>query len=298
MSTPPTYPVQDVLIADIVFDDRTQSRETMDAEAVDSLIESITAAGTGYPDWHLPIVLFEDGEKFAIGDGWHRIEAARQLGRTIIVAQVRPGGLSAAREFAIGANATNGLLRTKADKRRAVQMALDDHPEKSNRQLAKLANVCRSMVDDEVKRRKTAAAKAKGVAVNATPPTGGKGAAGRASETVEAATPEADRTTRQVSKLTNDAPDTTHPEAAPDRPERGSVRTIAPPRETAQRFLQAAIVNKITDTIEDIDRGTPGGWKHCKAAFEHEDALLKLIGQVRDHGPQSAAGEPVDSKPF
>ena len=71
-----------------------------------------------------PIVVFHDGCDFWIGDGFHRIEAARKIGRETIVAEIRRGSTRDAILHAVGANAVHGLRRTQADKRRAVEVLL------------------------------------------------------------------------------------------------------------------------------------------------------------------------------
>ena len=60
------------------------------------------------------------------GDGRLGLLADRQLGRTEIKADVRPGGRREALLHAIGANADHGCRRTDADKRKAVLLLLDD----------------------------------------------------------------------------------------------------------------------------------------------------------------------------
>jgi uncharacterized ParB-like nuclease family protein len=73
-----------------------------------------------------PIVLFHDGSEHWPGDGYHRIAAARRIGRETIRAEVRNGTRREAILYAVGANANHGLRRTTADKRRAVETMLHD----------------------------------------------------------------------------------------------------------------------------------------------------------------------------
>lgn len=73
-----------------------------------------------------PVVVFRDGDNYFAGDGFHRIAAARKLGRDAIAADVRQGTLRDAILHAAGANATHGLRRTNADKRKAVSALLTD----------------------------------------------------------------------------------------------------------------------------------------------------------------------------
>ncbi|MGO6789200.1 hypothetical protein ACCS70_28515 [Rhizobium ruizarguesonis] len=79
-------------------------------------------AGAEFP----AVILFFDGEGYWPGDGFHRIEASRTLGRETINAEVRAGGKRDAMLEAVGANANHGLRRTSADKRRSVLAMLRD----------------------------------------------------------------------------------------------------------------------------------------------------------------------------
>jgi ParB-like nuclease domain len=90
-----------------------------------------------------PVVVYHDGEVYWLGDGFHRVEAARKIDRQEIEAEIRGGTARDAILHGIGANATHGLRRTQADKRRAVEKLLID-PEWaawSDRKIAHLAKV-------------------------------------------------------------------------------------------------------------------------------------------------------------
>jgi ParB-like nuclease domain len=90
-----------------------------------------------------PIVLYHDGADYWLADGFHRVAAAREIGCEEIVAEIREGTRRDAILHGIGANATHGLRRTQADKRRAVERLLTD-PEWaawSDRKIAELARV-------------------------------------------------------------------------------------------------------------------------------------------------------------
>lgn len=95
--------------------------------------------GTTFP----PVIVYFDGADHWLGDGYHRVEAARKIKRTTITAEVREGTQRDALLLGIGANATHGLRRTQADKRRAVKRLLGDAEwsKWSDRQIAKVAKV-------------------------------------------------------------------------------------------------------------------------------------------------------------
>lgn len=127
----------------IEFDTRTQTRAVIDDAAVSAYAEAM-AGGREFP----PVTLFLDGptRRHFIGDGWHRLLAARRLNVPSFPANVENGGLPAAVKHALGANATHGLPRTNADKRKAVELALRTYPTVSDREIAKLCAVAHSFV--------------------------------------------------------------------------------------------------------------------------------------------------------
>jgi hypothetical protein len=90
-----------------------------------------------------PILLFDDGKGLWLADGFHRFEAKRKIEHDTIVAEIRKGTRRDAILHGIGANATHGLRRSQADKRRAVERLLKD-PEWarwSDRKIAEAAKV-------------------------------------------------------------------------------------------------------------------------------------------------------------
>ncbi len=58
------------------------------------------------------------------------------------------GGRKDALQYALGANAANGLRRSNADKRRCVEIALAEFGDLSSRQVAIMCGVSNHMVDD------------------------------------------------------------------------------------------------------------------------------------------------------
>lgn len=132
----------------IRIDGETQSRVKLNQGAVSEYAEALQD-GAKMP----PIDVFHDGSDYWLGDGFHRYHAHRTAGIGTIPVNVHTGTARDARLHAIGANATHGLQRTAADKRRAVEMLLDDEEwsSKSDRQIAEKAKV--STVRQEDHRR-------------------------------------------------------------------------------------------------------------------------------------------------
>jgi hypothetical protein len=87
------------------------------------------------------VTLFFDGETYHIGDGFHRVEAARKIKRQTILADVQKGNQRDAKLRAMGANASHGLRRTNEDKRNAVETILRD-PEWSKWPARQIAEAC------------------------------------------------------------------------------------------------------------------------------------------------------------
>jgi hypothetical protein len=134
-----TYAIKLALIS---RDTSIQCRATLNVETITEYCERMKA-GDRFP----PVVLFGTPGESWIGDGWHRVMAAENAGLKTIRAEVRRGHRSDALKFALGANAVNGLRRTNADKRRCVEIALEEFPNLSSRAVAKMCGVGHEMVD-------------------------------------------------------------------------------------------------------------------------------------------------------
>ncbi|GAB3362701.1 MULTISPECIES: ParB N-terminal domain-containing protein [Giesbergeria] len=122
----------------IRIDGNTQSRVELDQAVVAEYAEAM-AEGAQFP----PLIVFFDGAHRWLGDGFHRYFGARKAGLVQMVAEVRSGTQQDAQLFSFGVNASHGLRRTNADKRKAVTGALQ-HPvscQWSDRQIAKHCGV-------------------------------------------------------------------------------------------------------------------------------------------------------------
>lgn len=117
----------------------TQARVTTSDEAIASYADEMEQ-GTVFP----PIIVYFDGATHWLADGFHRYLAAKRLERSAISAEVHDGGRSDALRHALGANATNGVYRTNADKRNAVEIALEEWPDRAN---PVLADICKVSVE-------------------------------------------------------------------------------------------------------------------------------------------------------
>lgn len=114
------------MLADLQLDSIRTDGGTQPRSALDPSTVAEYASALEHGDTFPPVVVFSDDARLWLADGFHRVAAARQLGRESIAADVRQGTRHDAFRFSLGANATHGLRRTRADKRRAVDAALAD----------------------------------------------------------------------------------------------------------------------------------------------------------------------------
>jgi len=111
----------------------TQARVQLNNKTVKDYTDLLrTCLEEGAPWPFPPVEVIREGSEWNtvwnyLTDGFHRIEAARLANwPRPIPALVRPGTQRDAVLAAVGSNATHGLRRTNADKRRAVTMLLQD----------------------------------------------------------------------------------------------------------------------------------------------------------------------------
>jgi hypothetical protein len=145
----------EVPLADLVVDAGTQARVRTDPELVSAYRQEM-AGSAAFP----ALDVFDAGGRLLLVDGFHRLEAARQLGRATLPARIFSGEEREAILYALGANAqndTSGARRTNADKRYAVVRATELMPDASHSEIARLVVVSHTYVRNV--RRELAAAK-------------------------------------------------------------------------------------------------------------------------------------------
>jgi len=121
----------------ITVDDSLQVREFIDLTTVDSYRVLMKSNG---PLGSLDVFSTGNG-KFLLANGWHRLEAAEQLGWKEIDCEVHTGDKRDAQLFAIRANTYHGRHLTREERRRAVRTLLED-PEWFQWSNAKIARHC------------------------------------------------------------------------------------------------------------------------------------------------------------
>ncbi len=130
-------------LSQIRTDGGTQPREYLNELVLEEYVEAM-AEGAAFP----PVTLFFDGVHHWLADGFHRFFAAKKYGVDTLLAETHQGTRRDAILFAAGANATHGLRRTNADKRRAVMTLLQDEEWQrwSNREMARQCGVTHTFV--------------------------------------------------------------------------------------------------------------------------------------------------------
>lgn len=113
----------DVQLSDIRIDAGTQPRAEIDEELVREYAEAYRG-GAKMP----PLVVFSQSGigGYILADGFHRYHALKNLNKKKASCNLRIGSVRDAILWSVGANATHGLRRTNADKRRAVMTLLED----------------------------------------------------------------------------------------------------------------------------------------------------------------------------
>ena len=131
-SSPPKGVTHLPLVA-IRRDSDTQARTILDPTTLEDYALAM-ARGDVFP----AITAFFDGTDCWAADGHHRLSAAKAVGLTDILVDVKAGTKADAVWFALGANAAHGLRRKREDVRRAIELALK-HPKSSGMSDVKIA---------------------------------------------------------------------------------------------------------------------------------------------------------------
>lgn len=132
-------------LAELIVDSKYQLRVAEDISAIKDLVIAYQD-GDSVP----AIEVIDIGDKNLLVDGFHRVAAAKEAGLDSIECEVTVGTERDAFIISLGANANNkALKRTNADKRKAVQSALNDEIFKdlSSREIASICRVSHTIVN-------------------------------------------------------------------------------------------------------------------------------------------------------
>jgi hypothetical protein len=133
----------ELMISKITIDPTIQTR----ARINDAIVKEYAAelmAGSTFPS----VVIFDDGNTKYLADGFHRLAAAKHVGRDRFAVDIRQGRKQDALMYSLKANAEHGLRRTNEDKRHAVELLLDEfeYSDASDREIAQLCAVTHPFV--------------------------------------------------------------------------------------------------------------------------------------------------------
>lgn len=130
-------------LTEIVTTAGTQTRAKINIDTVHSYAQEMRD-GAKFP----PVVVFHDGSKYILADGFHRVMASAENDFVDIQAEVNKGTKSDALKFALAVNAQHGLRRTNDDKRKSVELALAEWPKISDRKMAEICCVSYNFVGE------------------------------------------------------------------------------------------------------------------------------------------------------
>ena len=140
-----------LFVHELVIDEHIQVRvkgvEPKKVEQYAIIMREAAANDEPYP--FPPIVVFRHRGTFYLADGFHRVEAARRVGIEKLRAEVRPGTLEDASEYAEEANLEHGIYLSTADKRNIYERRhLRGHPwaQEDLRKLAKVLGVAHTTI--------------------------------------------------------------------------------------------------------------------------------------------------------
>lgn len=130
--------ILEIDLDDLVLDPALNLRDRLDDDTV-----------TRYMDaWGRlpPITVWEVEGRYLLADGFHRHAAAVTLGKRSMKAEVMQGTFSEALDYVAGANLFHGLPLSRSERRRAIEIRLRLHHERSDRHLAEEMSVGRELV--------------------------------------------------------------------------------------------------------------------------------------------------------
>lgn len=130
-------------ITDIRIDGNTQCRELISSDWVTHICDLIKDEIVMEP-----IKVCFDGVCYWLWDGFHRYHAHMQLGVKEVQVEITPGTKEEAQVLAMSANSKHGRPRTRADRRKAVELALENPitKDQSDSEIARRCDVSKSFV--------------------------------------------------------------------------------------------------------------------------------------------------------
>lgn len=139
----PEPKVKQLAVKNITADPLLQMRDKGLSEATVEEYAEAMKGGAEFP----PLVVYHDGSgNNWLSEGFHRFTAAQRAGLNVVTVEMRSGTRKDAVVNAAGSNATHGLKRTNADKRRAVERMLAEFPGWNASEIARAVKVSHTYV--------------------------------------------------------------------------------------------------------------------------------------------------------
>jgi hypothetical protein len=126
---------------ELEHDTATQSRVAIDPDTVEKYGE-LMRAGVKFE----AIVVFYDGVRYWVADGWHRCGGAEWASKKSIACLIYQGSKEDAVLYSTGANARHGKAMSNADKRKCVETVLKIKGDWSDRAIAEHVGVSQTTV--------------------------------------------------------------------------------------------------------------------------------------------------------
>ncbi len=130
--------IVDIDLDDLVLDPALNLRDRLDEDTVTRYID----AWGRLP----PVTVWDVDGRLLLADGFHRHAAAVTLGKKTIPSEVLHGSFSDALDYVAGANLFHGLPLSRSERRRAIEIRLRLHHDRSDRHLAEEMSVGRELV--------------------------------------------------------------------------------------------------------------------------------------------------------
>jgi ParB-like chromosome segregation protein Spo0J len=130
--------IQDIDLDDLVLDPALNLRDKLDEDTVNRYMDA----------WNRlpPVTVYDVDGRLLLADGFHRHAAAVTLGKKSMKAEIVHGTFADALDYVAGANLFHGLPLTRSERRRAIEIRLRLHHDRSDRHLAEEMSVGRELV--------------------------------------------------------------------------------------------------------------------------------------------------------
>jgi uncharacterized Zn-finger protein len=133
-----------IFLADIDFDASPVVRAQVHTDAIADYAEAYKSKA----QMPLPVLFQANGDKhLLVGDGRHRLEALRSIGKKAMECDVKSGSAEDAFRYALSANGNHGIRRTNADKRLCVELAARCWSKLSTKEMAEICAVSEGFVN-------------------------------------------------------------------------------------------------------------------------------------------------------